>query len=60
MTSSIVKNQRVIGGNLSKYQQAGCFECRGIAGKVHFRRALQLIVDAVSQLAYLDRVRHGG
>jgi len=47
------EKQRVIGGNLSKYQQAAVSNVEELPEKFIFV-ALQLIGDAVSQLAYLD------
>ncbi len=45
--------QRVIGGNLSKYRQAAVSDSEDLPGNFIFV-ALQLIGDAVSQLAYLS------
>ena len=47
------EKQRVIGGNLSKYRQADVSNVEELPEKFIFV-ALQLIGDAVSQLAYLD------
>ncbi len=47
------EKQRVIGGNLSKYRQADVSDVEELPERFIFV-ALQLIGDAVSQLAYLD------
>lgn len=47
------EKQRVIGGNLSKYRQADVSDVEELPEKFIFV-ALQLIGDAVSQLAYLN------
>lgn len=47
------EKRRVIGGNLSKYRQAAMSQSNDLPGNFIFV-ALQLIGDAVSQLAYLS------
>ncbi len=48
-----LEKQRVIGGNLSKYRQADVTDAEELPDRFIFV-ALQLIGDAVSQLAYLN------